>query len=379
LLEEHRARQPHVAAARDDQRRGADEEQQAQRRADHERRDGDDDDLDDRHGHFRPGLAQQLGHRAHVAGGAGGEVARAGPLHGAQRQAQYPVHERLAQPGGGALAEPVAEAAAGAHEDELREDAPGDRRADRVDPGGGPAGADAVDDLSEHDRQGRTRPRRRDVQGHDAGEGRLVLEDEALHGADRLGAAGDRQAGVGGAHRDSCREVRPRYSASRESSAWVPVAWTLPSRIQAIRSARVSHSGEAVTTAVVRPRRASATRSATRDSVWASTAEVGSTARSTSASAATALARRRRWRCPPERFRPPSAISPSRLAPRLEWTSSAQAVLRARTAASGSTRRVSPRRCANRWSSSSSSTRSRTVSSSSSASGTPPHSAWESR
>src|SRR5690606_2785161 len=101
-----------------------------------------------------------------------------------------------------------------------------------------------------------------DVEGDDAGEGGLVAEDEPFHRARHLGAARDRQAGGGSAHRDSSLEMRARYSPSRESSAWVPVARTLPSRIHATRSARASHSGEAVTTAVVRPRRASATRSA---------------------------------------------------------------------------------------------------------------------
>lgn len=63
-------------------------------------------------------------------------------------------------------------------------------------------------------------------------------------------------------------------------------------------SAWPSRSGDVLVTTVVRPVRAVRSRAATAASVCASTAEVGSTARSTSGSASSALAGRRRWRWP---------------------------------------------------------------------------------
>lgn len=63
-------------------------------------------------------------------------------------------------------------------------------------------------------------------------------------------------------------------------------------------SAWPSRSGDVLVTTVVRPVRAARSRAATAASVCASTAEVGSTARSTSGSASSALAGRRRWRWP---------------------------------------------------------------------------------
>ena len=64
------------------------------------------------------------------------------------------------------------------------------------------------------------------------------------------------------------------------------------------------------TTTVVRPRRSSVTRSAMRASVWASTAEVGSTSTRIGASTASARASTTRWRWPPDRPRPRSSSWP---------------------------------------------------------------------
>ena len=107
-----------------------------------------------------------------------------------------------------------------------------------------------------------------------------------------------------------------------------------------------SSSGLVVVTTVVRPARCSRRRSAMRASVWASTAEVGSTSTSTSGSAASARASTSRWRWPPEKVRPRSATtvsSPSGSASRM---SSAEAVSQgaARGASARGAGHVEPRR-----------------------------------
>jgi hypothetical protein len=154
----------------------------------------------------------------------------------------------------------------------------------------------------------------------------------------------------------------------------------LPSTIHTTRSACASHSGEAVTTRVEARARVAVTRSAMSDSVCESTAEVGSTASSVSGAAASARARRSRWRCPPERFRPPSATCASSVAPSPVYTSWAQAVSIAASAAFGSTRSAAPSVPANRWSSSvSSMIRSRTSASAYVSKGFAPQTASEAR
>ncbi len=92
---------------------------------------------------------------------------------------------------------------------------------------------------------------------------------------------------------------------------WVPVTRTFPPSTRTTSSTTSSTSGLAVTSTVVRPRRASASRDAMRASVWASTALVGSTSTSTSASVSSARARATRCRCPPDSERPFSGRSPS--------------------------------------------------------------------
>ena len=83
-----------------------------------------------------------------------------------------------------------------------------------------------------------------------------------------------------------------------------------PSWSRTTRSAWCSHSGDTVQTTVVRPRRRSLTRSAMRASVWASTAEVGSTRTRIGASTASARASTTRCRWPPESPRPRSSSCP---------------------------------------------------------------------
>ncbi len=70
-------------------------------------------------------------------------------------------------------------------------------------------------------------------------------------------------------------------------------------------------AGSRSSTTVVRPARASRSRSAMRASVCASTALVGSTRISTSGSRDQCSGQRDRWRCPPENDRPRSSTSPS--------------------------------------------------------------------
>lgn len=88
----------------------------------------------------------------------------------------------------------------------------------------------------------------------------------------------------------------------------------------------VQNQGEVVVTTVVRPLRASPSRTATVASVWASRAEVGSTARRISGSARRALARRTRWRWPPLRLRAWASMEVSRPWGRA-WTMSCAAAV----------------------------------------------------
>jgi hypothetical protein len=235
FAQEHRARQAQVAPRREHQHRHAHQEQQPELPIHHERRHNDHRALDHRHRDLRRGLAQQLRDRAHITGRAGREVAGPRALHRPQRQPQHPVDERLPQTRRRALAQPVTHAAAGAHQHQLQHDARHDRGAHQVHTGCRPARADPVDDLAEHHRQRRARPRGEHVQGDHARERAAVGEDQALDGLDHRGAAGDRQPrpGLVGAHQDSCLDVRDRYSPCSDNSAWDPTARTLPSTIHA--------------------------------------------------------------------------------------------------------------------------------------------------
>ncbi len=99
-------------------------------------------------------------------------------------------------------------------------------------------------------------------------------------------------------------------------------------------SAGSSTRGEVVVTTVVRPCRAARRPAAMAASVCASTAEVGSTAISTSGSASNARARRRRWRWPPERLRPWASTAESSPSGRPRTTSCARAACTAASTAS---------------------------------------------
>ena len=113
---------------------------------------------------------------------------------------------------------------------------------------------------------------------------------------------------------------------ARTSSSWRPASTTRPSCRNATWSAWCSSSGETVVMIVVRPRRCSASRRAISASVWASTAEVGSTSTRISGSAASARASTTRCRWPPDRPRPRSSIRPCQPPGRASNTSSAAAV-----------------------------------------------------
>ena len=101
---------------------------------------------------------------------------------------------------------------------------------------------------------------------------------------------------------------------ARCMSSWWRAAWRRPCRParKTTWSARSRMSGLADITTVVRPARASVSRAAMRASVWASTALVGSTSTSVSASVSSARVSARRCRWPPENARPRSSTSLSR-------------------------------------------------------------------
>ncbi len=164
----------------------------------------------------------------------------------------------------------------------------------------------------------------------------------------------------------------------RWSSARGGCRWRRPGRRAgtAPRRRGPAAAGWRVMTTVVRPRRACARRPAIRDSVWASTALVGSTSTSVSASVSSARARARRWRWPPEKDRPRSSTSlsspagsASRMSSPLATDSASSSASSSWTPDGSSSSRSTP--VNSRGSFSLTTTRRRTAASGRSASGTP--------
>ena len=125
-------------------------------------------------------------------------------------------------------------------------------------------------------RTGDRRVHRRDQVGRDLGRVAVHVAPGVGRGREQVShrrpppSTGPRPGGTPG-----CRAAAPRACRRPRPG---------PASRKTTRSAWCSHSGDTVVTTVVRPRRCSATRSAIRASVWASTAEVGSTSTSTGGS-----------------------------------------------------------------------------------------------
>ena len=315
---------------------------QQQRRHAHEQRQrdapvhGDGGDDGEQHGRRRdqdPRHAEPHGvlHPVDVVGGPAQQVTGAGPLDHRQRQPGHRGDELLAQLGEHRLAEHQGRALGVA--DRARSGRA--RRSTRTPTArstNAPVGPRRrrVDDPAEQPRPREAGERREGVQAQDQTQGAPVapqqpqgvlaqggrVSDGQLHGAPPPGG----RRPVDGGRRRRRRRARPRAVARaaptsvsrRAARGGCPRPRTRPSSTRTTSSTRSSTSGLAVTTTVVRPARALASRAAMRASVWASTALVGSTSTSTSASVSSARARASRCRWPPDSERPFSVTSPSR-------------------------------------------------------------------
>src|SRR5581483_9657544 len=258
---------------------------------------------------LRDGEPDGAGERVDVGRRARHQVAGAGALHRRERQGEHAAHEVFPQLREHLLGQDERRAAREPRQRRLREQ---ERKQDEprtVDVAARRPAADSLHEVPEDRRPCEARRGSTRMQPDRPDELAAMTPGERASLAAELGAVRDRQQ----RHSSSPLVTTSRYGALvRSSSRWVPSAATRPSWSSTTRSARSSTSGLVVTTAVVRPARASRSRLAIRASVCASTALVGSTSTRISASLSSARASTRRWRWPPENERPRSSTSPSR-------------------------------------------------------------------
>ena len=306
------------------------------------------------HHRDRP-LGQRVAHRpaelVDVAAGAGQQVAGAGRLDDADRQRERVADEVLAQLGQHLLAEHLAEVAgvAGQHGLEQQERRPAaatirsttaGRAVARPTPRGrraaaarpAPASAATACRRERAPEQPRVAAREsRGVAADRPGRRRRAgrrCSSSATASRLELGLAGHDGGGTPGrgrAARRGCRSRRPgrRAGTRRRRPGRAPAGCSWSRRWCGRRGAR-------------------AAATAIRASVWASTAEVGSTRTRISGSATSARASTSRCRWPPEKQRPRSATTVSRPSGSASRMSSAQAVSSARASVAASPRDVEP-------------------------------------
>ena len=280
---------------------------------------------------LRQGPAHRPAELVDVAAGPGEQVARPGRLDDADGQREGVADEVLAQLGEHLLAQHLADVAGVAGEHGLQHEEPGQHHDDPVDLGRG--GAASTASTRSPSSRGAARPASAasDVQRQRSAQQSRGCR-RAMHAgvAPRTGTAvrngrasvlivvgtslspGDRRGGTAGRCRAGPGDVRSRRPGPR--------AGTRP------RPPRRASAGCSMVTTVVRPTRCSRSRAAIRASVWASTAEVGSTSTRISGSRVSARASTSRCRWPPEKVRPRSATTVSRPSGSPSRMSAAEAV-----------------------------------------------------